>query len=322
MIVQQTQTGNVFQLPVAVDVWNSNSPKRYNIWVKNAADTFYFPSSSQPQLVNFDAERVLLGTKKENKSLEEFLFQYRNGKNYLARKEAIDSAFAHVDDASALQILELAVRDPYAGLRSYSIARLDVSNEKIKPRFENILFDIAQNEKHRLAKAAAIGKLGNYQNKKYAPLFLAAASDSSYSVAGNALEALLKIDTASAMKEIRRMANQPAKGKLANVIKTAMSATDKSVSDKMIKDFEAMPFGQEKFGSLQNIFEFMVSTPDLGQFKKAVDAIINFQDQVPAQYKEQIVPALNEALKEIQGVKLENNQKEFADYIGTKLKKA
>ena len=83
-----------------------------------------------------------------------------------------------------------------------------------------------------------------------------------------------------------------------------------------------MPFGQEKFGALQTLFEFMVTTPDLNQFKKAVDAIVNFQDQVPAAYKEQIVPALTEALKEVQGVKTENGQQEFANYIGTKIKKA
>ena len=322
MIVQQTQGGNVFQLPVAVDVWNGNTPKRYNIRVENETDTFYFPSSSKPQLVNFDAEKVLLATKKENKTMEEYLFQYKNGKKFLARREAIDSALENLDNPAAIQILELAVRDAYPGIRSYSIVRLNVTNENIRNRFEGILYDIAQNEKHRLTRAAAIGKLGAYQNAKYAPLFLSAAKDSSYSVAGNALEALLKVDTAAAMKEIRRIASLPAKGKLANVIKTAMSATDKTVSEKMIREFEAMPFGQEKFGALQNVFEFMVTTSDLDQFKKAVDAIVNFQDQVPAAYKEQIVPALTEALKEIQGVKMENGQKDFSDYIGTKIKKA
>ena len=150
----------------------------------------YLPSSSKPQLVNFDAEKVLLGTKKENKSLDEYLFQYKNAKKFLARREAIDSAFANLDEPAAVQILEQAVRDPYAGLRAYSILRLDITKNNIKSRFEPILFDIAQNEKHRLTRAAAIGKLGMYQDKKYAPLFLAAAKDSSYTVAGNALEAL------------------------------------------------------------------------------------------------------------------------------------
>jgi uncharacterized protein YicC (UPF0701 family) len=118
------------------------------------------------------------------------------------------------------------------------------------------------------------------------------------------------------------MSSQPAKGKLASVIKMAMSATDKSVSEKMIRDFEAMPFGQEKFAALEGLFEFLVTTNDLSQFKKGIDAMVAFQEQVPSAYKEQIVPALTEALKEVQKARMENGQQEFADYIGTKIKKA
>lgn len=322
MIVQQTQGDNVFQLPVAVDVHNGNTVKRYHIWIRNQTDTFYFSSASRPDLVNFDAERVLLAQKKENKSLDEYWFQYRNSKNFIARREAVDSALVKQDQPVAITLLQAAAKDPYAGLRSFTINRLDLSIENTKKAFEPILLSIAQNEKHRLTRAAAIGKLGNYQNPQYASLFLSAARDSSYTVSGNALEALLKVDTASAMKEIRKIAGEPAKGKLASVIKKAMSGSDKSSAEKMIKDFEALPFGQEKFGALQGLFEFLFTTSDLDLFKKGVDAIVSFQAQVPDAYKEQIVPALNEALKQMQQAKTEEGQKDFADYIGTKLKKA
>jgi hypothetical protein len=52
-----------------------------------------------------------------------------------------------------------------------------------------------------------------------------------------------------------------------------------------------------------------------------VDAIIAFESQIPDAYKEQIVPALNNALRELQKDKTENGLNEQAEYIESKLPK-
>ncbi len=322
MIVEQTQKEKIFKLPVKIDVYQGMNPQRYDIWVNNKIDTFYFPSLSEPLLVNFDADKILLGRKDENKSLENYLFQFRNAKNYIDRKEAVDSAAQNQDDKSAAAIMLLALKDKYAGIRTFAAARLNLSDESLKSQAEPILFNMAQKEKSRLAKAAAVSKLGTLRDPKYLPVFKTAINDSSYTVAGNALEALSGIDTASANAEARRLSAFPAKGKLASVIRRLLSSTDKSVADKMIRDFEEMPFGQEKFAALQGMFEFLFTTNDLDQFKKAVDAMMSFVEQVPDAYKEQIAPAITDALVELQKQRQSNGQNEFADYVGEKIKKA
>src|SRR5947209_8288595 len=130
VIVEQTQSsGKVFKLPVAIDLWNGTVPTRYTVWVNDKADTFTFSSPAKPSLINFDAEKVLLCEKKENKTLEEYLFQYKNAKNYLDRREAIDAALKNPAEASADQILMLAINDRFDGLRSYTISRLDLNKE-------------------------------------------------------------------------------------------------------------------------------------------------------------------------------------------------
>ena len=54
---------------------------------------------------------------------------------------------------------------------------------------------------------------------------------------------------------------------------------------------------------------------------KAVDAVVNFQKQIPDVYKEQIVTGINAGFKEIQKEKTDNGLKEQADYLGSKLPK-
>ena len=91
MVVQQTQdSNNLFTLPVSVDVWNGNKPTRYMVWIKDKADTFAFASAVQPQWVNFDADKILVAQRTENKSLDEYAFQYAHAGNYIDRREAID----------------------------------------------------------------------------------------------------------------------------------------------------------------------------------------------------------------------------------------
>src|SRR4249920_622159 len=42
VIIQQTQAGKIFKLPIAIDIYNGSNRKRYNVWMNNKADTFSF----------------------------------------------------------------------------------------------------------------------------------------------------------------------------------------------------------------------------------------------------------------------------------------
>ena len=111
MIVNQTQAGDkIFKLPVAIDIYNGANKTRYKVWAQNKSDTFSFASSTKPDLVNFDGDKILLCTKKENKTLDEYIHQYKYAGSYLDRREAIDFASKHQDDAKAVAFLKTALK--------------------------------------------------------------------------------------------------------------------------------------------------------------------------------------------------------------------
>ncbi|HEV7621396.1 MAG TPA: M1 family metallopeptidase, partial [Flavisolibacter sp.] len=172
VITDQTQSSNkVFRLPVKIDVWEGNNRKQYSVWVNDKTDTFYFPAAQKPMLINFDADKLLLTQKNENKTLEEYLFQYNHAGNYMDRREAIEAALKNQNDAIAWQIIAEGMKDKYYGLRSYTISKLDLSKEKIKSGAENTLNTTALHDPYRVVKAAAIAKLGDYKETKYNELF-------------------------------------------------------------------------------------------------------------------------------------------------------
>jgi aminopeptidase N len=317
VIVEQT-TDKLFTLPVKIDVWNGTTATTYNVWVKNKIDTFNFSSSSKPNLINFDADKKLLVEKTENKTLDEYAFQYKNAKNYVDRREAIETAAKKQAETTAAEILLAAMKDKFAPLRIIAINSLDISIGQTKNAAEPVLFELAQKENNRLVKAVAIAKLGNYKFAKYSSLFKSAINDSSYTVSGNALEALSKIDSAGASAEAKRLLAVPAKGKLDKVIKQLASPVD---GNKLLSTFESEPMGQQKFNMINDVFEFMSGTSSNELFIRAVNDILQLEKDIPEAFRDQATQQLNNALREIQKDKAAAGLKEQADYIENKLPK-
>jgi len=322
VVVNQTQAGDkVFKLPVAVDVYHGGSKTRYNVWAKNKADTFLFSSETKPDLVNFDGDKILLAPKTENKTLENYIHQYTYAGKYLDRKEAIDAAVKKQDDPKAIDLLKTALKDKYAGLRIYTLGKLDMKKENVKKEVESTLVDLAKNDPKRLVKAAAISKLGQYKNPQYASLFKAAVNDSSYTVSGNALEALSQVDSAAALAEAKRLSAQPSKGKLASSITAALIRSgDESAADIILSNFEKMPLSQAKFQMLQSISEFLASAKKMDIVKRGVDDIVAFRDAIPEAFRDQTHPFINGViLKGLATKKKEAGLQDQADYIVSKL---
>jgi aminopeptidase N len=322
VIVNQTQSGDkVFKLPVAVDIYNGANKTRYDVWVKNKVDTLYFDVSVKPNLVNFDGDKMLLCSKKENKTIDEYTHQYKYAGNYVDRREAIDFASKSQDDPKSAELLRTALKDRFDGLRSFAIGRLDLKKDNIKQFAVAALTDIAKNDAERPVKAAAISKLGQLKDPSLASLFRAAVRDSSYTVSGNALEALSVVDADAAVLEAKDMINEPSKGRLSNAINSVIiKSGDESLFDVVLNKFEKSPFGQAKFNLLQGLGEMAGKTKNPAKTKQVVDAIVKFRDAVPEAFKGQTDTFINGTLlKDLAKKKMEGGLPEQADYIKSKL---
>ena len=295
VIIKQTQkTGKLFKLPIAIDVYEGTGKVRYNVWANNAADTFSFTYTKRPDLVNVDADKVMLWVKKDNKTLDNYIHQYTYAGNYVDRREAIDFASKKLDDPKAVELLKTALKDKYQGLRNFAISKINLKKENVKTAVEPVLLDLAKNDKYSTVRAGAIAQLGEYGKAEYAPLFKAAVNDSSYSVAGNALNALAEVDEASALTIAKDLSKQPAKGALQSaILAQIIKSGDESMADKIIGDFSKMPLGQAKFEALGNIGSYLAVVKNTEKFKWGVDEIVKFRDAVPAAFKDQTDPFIN-----------------------------
>ena len=117
----------------------------------------------------------------------------------------------------------------------------------MKQSVESLIADLAKNDKKSTVRANAIDQLGEYKKAAYVPLFKAATSDSSYSVAGSALNALVEVDKDAAMAIAKTLDKQPAKGTLKSSLQGVKAASgDESLEEEIIGGFNKMPVSNAK----------------------------------------------------------------------------
>lgn len=197
--LQQTQTGNTFILPMAIDVYAGGKKERHQIWMRDKEATFTFHANAKPDLINVDGDKILLAKKTDHKTLEQSVFQYFNAPLYLDRYEAIDSAANQQDKPIAQKVLIAALKDKYAGLRIKTITELDLKSP-IKTVAVPVLVDLAKNDQSTLVKASAINALARLKNADYLPLFKEAIASQSYAIQGAAFNGIAALNPNEALK--------------------------------------------------------------------------------------------------------------------------
>ena len=307
VIIEQTQkTGKIFRLPIAIDIYNGANKVRNKVWIENAIDTFTFNYKQHPDLINVDADKVLLCEKTENKTAANFIHQYKFAPNYLDRKEALDYF-----TAKGLKELSLGLNDKFYGLRSQTIESIFDTKLAKDTDVINRIEVIANTDKNKKTQAVAIGFLASLQDSKYQPLFNKYISDSSYSVAGAALGGLIGLNPAQAYELAKKYASD-AKGALADaVINSLITEGRETDFDLIIDMYNAAPFGQEKIGMSALLVDYLLKVNDSNRIKTGIDDVMSVRNNVPAQYRKYTDPSFKKSFDKLSKAK----GSEIEDYI-------
>lgn len=302
VIVKQTQKDKIFKLPVAIDVYNGAAKTRHNVWVENAVDSFEFASSTKPDLVNFDGDKVLLCTKKENKNIDNYIHQYKHAGLYLDRREAVDFVSKKLDDPKAIEFMKLALADKFERIRNLALQRIDVKKAKLMEAVEPMLVNIIQKDPIRITRSIAVDKLAETKKADYKQLYTSLVNDSSYTLSGSALNALEKIDNAAALIEAKRLSKTNPKGSLGEAIATTLiKSGDESSFDEIIASYGKMGLTQAKFNLTSSLANFLGVIKNTDKVKRGTDEIVKFRNSIPEQFG--VTPVIDNMLKTIIGKK-------------------
>lgn len=206
---QSTDRGVVYELPMKINVYYGNIVMTYPVVLNKKQQRFSFKALGIPNLIDADAERILLCTKTENKNNEQYAFQFYNTHTFGAKDEALKVLGNRIKtDTVAVAVFHAALKDEHFEIRKNALRHIKTDSVSARLFVGNIA-EIANNDPKSIVRSDALDYLVKLNEKTYLPLFVKALSDSSYSCVASALRGIENIDTTLATQNARLLLNEP-----------------------------------------------------------------------------------------------------------------
>ncbi len=181
-------------------MYDNGKPKRYNVWVNaEAKNTFNFDVSKNADLVNINADGILVADITDTKTPEQYAMQYAGSKEFKSRYLAVSGIKDQVGkNPAATKLLAAALKDPFFRTRIKALQLMDLSNPEQFKAMGAEVEKLASNDPKTLVQAAAISALAKTKDKKYLPVFEKGVNAVSNAVKGSSVSAIVEIDPAKA----------------------------------------------------------------------------------------------------------------------------
>ncbi len=209
--VEQTQDvkqmPGVFILPVAIDFYVNGKMTRQNVRIDQRSQTFRFPAAKDPDLIVFDGDGVLLADVNDEKSLDEYIYQFKHAANFEHRIKALGQ-IVESDSPEAQATVKEALDDKFWLFRLFAI-----ENEKLDDKAAERIAIMAEKDPNSDVRESAIRKLAGTEDKKWAPLAARAVEqDPAIKVVSAALETLLALDKDAALATAKKLEKENDEG--------------------------------------------------------------------------------------------------------------
>lgn len=206
--VEQTQDPElmpaIFEIPTAVDIYFENAPKRREqIRLTERGQTFDFEVPARPALMVFDPEKVLLCEKEEEKTEQEYVFQYFNAPSLSDRLEALQYLVQN-ESEEMLPVFNAGLSDPFWLIRAVSVGYADFEETPIITKIRQL----AKTDPHSIVRREAMNNLAQWEDAEaVATARYLLEKDSIYSVLAAALSTLAAADEGAALQYARKWEN-------------------------------------------------------------------------------------------------------------------
>ena len=259
---QDTEKWPVYKLPIYIDIYVGGKPRREMVWVENVENTFEFNASSQPNLVNIDAKKVLLAKKTDKKSLEQSVYQLNHAGLWLDKKEAIDKC-GKSSDPAAIEAIINALNQPFWNIKTMAMGKIKKAVQAKPEVVKNKLKTLAIEDNNPKVRAKAIKTLMKYfsNDKSLISAYEIGLKDSSYRVMGTALAGVTSIDPEKGLMMARAM--EGAESASVNNAIAAIYAKSGDLKEHafFLKTVSELN-GMNKLGFLQKYNEYVLRMPN------------------------------------------------------------
>lgn len=189
---QNLETTPLYYLRVAVDVYLNGVSKRYDVVVDEEEELIEIPSDQRPELVIFDADRMLLAEIEDNKTLNDYKVQYVRSKKLMDRIDAQAALLASGDTALVTETVLQSLGDAHPYIRKQALQSVSISDSLKMFSIIGSIKELAYGDPESDVRTAAVEVMANFFRETSEDFYRNRLSDRSYRVAGAALLGVYK----------------------------------------------------------------------------------------------------------------------------------
>ena len=206
VVINQSQD-QPFEFPLAIDVYDNGKPKRFNVWVNaKAKNTFTFDSSKTPDLININADGILVTDVTETKTPEQSFLQFTGSKEYKSKSIALSNIKEDAGkNPAAIKLFAAALKDPFFRIREQALEQIDLTIPEQAKALTADVEKLASNDPKTLVQAAAISALVKTKNAKYSSIYEKGLNAVSNAVKGSSLAGISELDPSKAVAAIENI---------------------------------------------------------------------------------------------------------------------
>jgi len=304
VVINQSQD-QPFEFPLAIDVYDNGKPNRKQVWVDaKAKNTFTFDSSKNPDLININADGILVADVTETKTPEQSLLQFIGSKEYKSKSIALSNIKEDAGkNPAGIKLLSAALKDPFFRIREQALELVDLTNADQMKALGADVEKLASNDPKTLVQAAAISALAKTKNAKYSPIFEKGLNAVSNAVKASSLAGVAELDPTKAAASIANIDLDGASDELIskllpiivnNKIEKQMPAIGQTVAFYPFIKFQDPTLGK----TAEEGFNWIMSSDNLKATEKITKVLVQAKSQIPdnPQVKMMLVQMLKDGL--------------------------
>ncbi len=274
--VNQTQEDSSMDYQLPLKTWliygNEKTEISWNLSKRRDSFVYNYKNGIRPVLVP-DYEHVLPGELKENKKPAQWLEQLKQSDDYVSHRLAVGGACKQMSDSNTAEVIRLGLSDTMKTIRRYTLAQLqNAQNDKYKKKWTATATEIAKNDKEKLVRASAMDVLGEWKITAAKDIMISALYDSSYILAGSALEALNVIDKDTAYYFAKKLSATDPRSNLQSIIWNVISRKGKDEDAAYFAEVAPYIFGSKKFSLAASFGNYLKRVNSDVSFVKVADA--------------------------------------------------
>jgi aminopeptidase N len=160
---QEFDKNPLYKIPMLIDIYHDGKSDRKKVTIEHAKETFSWQFPSKPDLVDVDAEKMLLCTKEDNKSKESYVFQFYHAPSYVNRYEALNKFGSDYSaDSPEGKMTEDALNDKYWNIRQQALKNIGPQVKANKDKMKPKIMALATSDDKSKVRSQAIKTLSKY----------------------------------------------------------------------------------------------------------------------------------------------------------------